>query len=261
MLSQLTIQNFGLIDKLSIDFCAGLNVFTGETGAGKSILIDALRYALGEKMNSRFVRDTEKPLVVEAVFEVSDRLFSAGEISFPLSEYMSDEDPSLIINRTYLPDGRTRTKINGFTVTAAQLKETGDHLVDFHGPHDHQMLLSESSHIGILDRLSNIENLKKSYLNCYKAYSGLNKKLDDLRALSRTRERDMDLLKHQVKELSQVPLENDKYEEVLNETNRINNAEKLSEYARKIADLLDNEENGINALLTLAFSALQRLNN
>ncbi|HNX90416.1 MAG TPA: AAA family ATPase, partial [Candidatus Omnitrophota bacterium] len=139
MISQLTIQNFGLIDKMTVELAGGLNIFTGETGAGKSILIDALRFALGERLVPSLIRDQKLPCMVEAVFELSNKNIK----DFPdLGEYISDEEKNVIINRTVSPDGKNRVKLNGFTITVSQLKAIGDHLVDFHGPNDHQMLLS-----------------------------------------------------------------------------------------------------------------------
>ncbi len=257
MLSQLTIKNFGLIDRLEVEFHTGLNIFTGETGAGKSILIDAVRYALGDRLNSAQIRDRDKACVVETVFELSDRQLR----EFPVfSEYISDDEPALIINRTFTPDGRNKNKINGFTVTVSELKEIGNHLVDFHGPHDHQMLLSEDSHIGILDRLSKLDTEKDQYLQKYNIYFKLQKELNELQKLSEHREREQDTLSHQIKELEQVPLEAAKYEELLQETNRVNNSEKLYGSVSQLIDILENEQTGISKAATLAFGPMRTLN-
>jgi DNA repair protein RecN (Recombination protein N) len=257
MLSQLIIQNFGLIDRLEIEFCERLNIFTGETGAGKSILIDALRYALGERLNTTFIRDNEKPCTVEAVFEVSGQLLARCPL---LDEYVSADDPVLIINRSYSPDGRNKIKINGFAVTVTQLKEIGDHLVDFHGPHDHQMLFAEDSHIGILDRLAGAQKEKEDYFKEYERYSALKKKLKDLQDLAESSEREMDILKHQIKELEQVPLEGSEYEEISRESTRINNSEKLFECVKQLVDILENDQTGVSTAVSRAFGPMSTLN-
>lgn len=257
MLSQLTIQNFGLIDRLEIEFCDRLNIFTGETGAGKSILIDALRYALGERLNTTYVRDPEKPCTVEAVFEISGQLLARCPL---LAEYISADDPVLIINRSYSPDGRNRIKINGFTVTVTQLKGVGDHLVDFHGPHDHQMLFAEDSHINILDRLAGAQKEKEDYFEEYERYSVLKKRLKDLQDLAESSEREMDILKHQIKELEQVPLEASEYEEISRESTRINNSEKLFECVKQLVDILENDQTGVSNAVSRAFAPMDALN-
>ncbi|MEW6087106.1 MAG: DNA repair protein RecN [bacterium] len=266
MISQLKIRNFGIIDDISLEFCSGLNIFTGETGAGKSIIMDALRFCLGERLDSSQIRDSDKPCIVEAMFE-----FRKGEGTSPLrnpifSEYISDNEgeetsPLLIINRVYLPDGRNRIKINGFNVTVTQLKEIGNHLVDFHGQHDHQMLFSEESHIEILDRLSDLNTEKNEYEEKYNAYLQLQKDLNELHSFSANRERESDMLNYQIKELEQVSLEEDAYQNILQEHSRIANSEKLYEFAKQLIDILENEESGLNRTISRSFTPMRSLNN
>ncbi len=256
MISRLVVQNFGLIDKLAIEFGSELNIFTGETGAGKSILIDALYYGLGGKLKAQQLRDADKPCIVEIVFELSDNLLK----TYPhFSEYAIDE-PLLIIKRTYLPTGRSKSSINGFSVTTSQLAEIGNHLVDFHGPHDHQLLFSEESHIHILDRLSDMNIEKDEYAKRYTTYELLQKELNKLALLSQERERQLDILSSQVKELEQVPLDSGKYEELLKERTRINNSEKLYECVANLINILENEETGVNSAVSRAFGSMKSLN-
>lgn len=257
MIAELTIQNFALIERLTVEFFRGLNVFTGETGAGKSILIDALRFCLGERLQGTQVRDPAKPCIVEAVFDPVDEQLRKLPI---FSEYIQDSEPILIINRTYLPDGRSRNKINGLTVTVSRLKEVGNHLVDFHGPHEHQMLFSEDSHIAILDRLCAPDGVKKDYLQRYDRYSQLEKELQELRALADNREREEDMLRYQIKELEQVPLDTAEYEELLQEHARVNNMEKLYEYVSRIIVILENEQTGITDAVGRAFVPMKTIN-
>jgi len=257
MIIQLTIKNFGLIDQLSVEFSAALNILTGETGAGKSILIDALRFGLGERLDPSQIRDRQLPCVVEVVFELSQKLITDfGK----LSEYLHDNQPSLIIQRAYLPDGRNRIKINGFSVTVSELKEIGDHLVDFHGPHDHQMLLSASAHLGILDRLCGLDDLQETYAARYEDYQNARKELEKLKEMSASRERDVDLLSHQIKELERVPLDSSCYEESLEKQIRCNNSQKLYESANQLVSILENEESGVAQTIQQAFSPLKMLN-
>jgi len=256
MISQLTIQNFGLIDRLSMEFCENLNIFTGETGAGKSILIGAVRFALGERLNSSQIRDNSQACIVEAVFELSKRYLE----EYPLfSEYIPDGESSLIINRTVFPDGRNRIKLNGFNLTVSQLKELGDHLVDLHGPNDHQMLLSSDSHIGILDRLCDMDDIKKTYLEKFREYSDLVNQKDELERLAGSRELDLEFLAHQIKELEQVPLSSEKHEEFLQKQSRIDNAEKLFETVNQLIDYFENDQYGISETVSKAFAPMERL--
>src|SRR3989338_127529 len=189
MISQLTIKNFGLFDHITIEFSKGLNILSGETGAGKSILIDGLRYALGERLDPSQIRDPQQPCTVEAVFEISKKITDDYEA---LSEFLPEKETSLIINRGYLPDGRNRAKINGLSVTLTQLKELGNHLLDFHGPHDHQLLFSSGVHLNILDRLSDIDELKNEYRQTYRKYCELTREQEKLKELSSSREREED---------------------------------------------------------------------
>lgn len=255
MITRLTIQNIGLIDRLSIEFRGHLNILTGETGAGKSILIDTLRFALGERMKTTKIRNPELPCTVEAVFELPDSKLREYDAFL---EYFTNGG-ELIISRSYLPDGRSRAKINGFSVTLAQLKDLGDHLVDFHGPHDHQLLLSPESHMGMLDRLSNIDILKDSYVKKYQEYTGLFKKHQELKEMAISRERELGTLAYQMKELSSVPLDDAKYEELLYEQKRLNNAEKIYECINALVDTFENGDAGINEAIGRAFGPMKTL--
>jgi DNA repair protein RecN (Recombination protein N) len=167
MLTQLTIRNFGLIDEISIEFINGFNILTGETGAGKSILIDALRSVLGERLDSSSIRDPKNPCVIEAVFDIKDKKLSRLEL---IKEYLNEDDHKLIIQRIYSASGTGKIKINGLSVTVGQLKNLGNHLIDFHGPHDHQMLLSEDQHLLMLDQLVNFKNTKEEYAKIFKSF-------------------------------------------------------------------------------------------
>ncbi len=257
MISQLAIKNFGLIDQLSVEFSGALNILTGETGAGKSILIDALRFGLGERLDQTHIRDRQLPCVVEVIFELSPKLLR----EYPkLSDYLTDGQAQLIIHRSYLPDGRNRIKINGFSITVSELKELGDHLVDFHGPNDHQMLLSPNAHLGILDRLCDLKDLPANYSARYEEYQNTAKELEKLKALSLSQERDIGLLSHQIKELEQAPLDDKHYEECREKQTRFNNVEKLYDSASQLINILESDESKISQAIRQAFIPLKTLN-
>lgn len=256
MLSQLTIENFGLIERLTVEFTDKLNILTGSTGAGKSILIDGLRFTLGERLNPAAIRDPQKPCIVEAVFELRDKKLLDHEV---IKEFLNGEDNQLIINRQYLPDGKTKIKINGFNITVAQLKKLGDHLIDFHGAHDHQLLFTEDHHIGVLDQLTDFGTAQAQYRESYEKYQQLKKELSVLEDMSASRDRDLELLAHQVKELEQVPLVEESYEKICAEQVRINNAEKLYSHASSLLQILEGEEGSLADIVRKSFSPLRSL--
>ena len=256
MLTHLTIKNFGLIEHVSIDFSRGLNIFTGATGAGKSILIDALRFCLGERLNAGQVRDASLACQAEAIFELSPAVLAECP---GLAEFVGEEKNQFIFQRAFLPDGRTRIKINGLSVTVSQLRDIGDHLVDFHGPHDHQMLLSEQSHRQILDRLSGNIDLLSEYSCRFREFQETRRQLDELNELRSARDRELEYLTHQIKELEQVPLDDAHYETLLQRRTQLINAEKLHELSSQLLSLLDNDETGIAKQLRQAFSAAKPL--
>ncbi|MBU1997150.1 MAG: DNA repair protein RecN, partial [Candidatus Omnitrophica bacterium] len=257
MLSQITIQNFGLIDRISIDFDNDLNILTGETGAGKSIIIDALRIVLGDRITSSHIRDHKTPCIIEAVFELNDKELLANEL---FSGFLSDDENTLIIHRSFNESGKKTIKINGFNVTINQLKAIGDHLIDFHGPHDHQMLLSSEYHMGMLDRLVDFDELLSEYSEGFEQYQQLKKDLDQLQSLSISSERELDMLKYQIKELEQVSLDESEYEDLSQKQTMINNAEKLNEHSAMLLELIDGEDSSSAEIIRQAFSPMRTLN-
>lgn len=257
MLTQITIQNFGLIDRLSIDFTEHLNILTGETGAGKSIIIDALRYVLGERMETSLVRDPKLPCLVQASFELTLQELRDHHL---FADYLSGGESQLIIERVYQPDGRSKIKINGLALTLGQLKEIGNHLIDFHGAHDHQMLLQEHQHILMLDKLVKWDHLKSTYIEHFETYRHLMTQLEELTSLSKTNQRDFELLQHQINELELVPLQEAEYDKTEQEQIKINNAHRLSSCVDQVLSLFDDEETGIDASMRKAFAPLRTLN-
>ncbi|HSA31242.1 MAG TPA: DNA repair protein RecN [Candidatus Omnitrophota bacterium] len=256
MLTNLKIQNFGLIDEVSIDFGPALNVLTGSTGAGKSIIIDGIRFALGERLNPSQIRDKEAPCTVEAAFFLPSKFLSVHDL---FKEFVNSEDGLLIIRREYLPDGRTRVKVNGMNITVAQLKALGDRLVDLHGPHDHQMLLSDEYHLPMLDQLVDFGEAREAYSREFKEYLRLTAQLNELKSMADSRDRDMDLLNHQIRELEQVSLKDEDYEALVFEQNRIRNAERLFEHASSLMQCLDDEDGGVNENIRKACGHAQQL--
>jgi len=258
MITQMNIRNFGLIDELSLEFGAALNILTGETGAGKSIIIDALRFALGETLGQSQIRDTALPCAVEAVFDI---VFPELRSDPLVAEFLpGEEDPRLIIYREQSSDGRKKVKINGRSVTVSQLKAIGNNLVDFHGAHDHQLILSAGAHLSILDRLIDFASLKDEYREIFSKYRQTIAGLEEIALARQSRERDLDFLGHQIKELEQVPLDPAVYEETRRKQLQLNNAEKLFEEVNALLALFENDDGGVGRTLSGAFVPMRRLN-
>jgi len=255
MLSQLTIKNFGLIDNLTLEFDKGLNIFTGETGAGKSILIDALRYALGDKLDKNKIRDEKSECTVEAILDLNDSFLNI----YPFIKEYVNEEGAIIIRRTTSREGKTRNKLNDFTITGSELEKIGNYLIDFHGPNDHQLLFSEDSHISILDTLSKMSPLMEKYSKIYSEYTNLAKKYKSLKELSEKSDRELDILSYQIKELEQVSLDKNKYDTLLKNLNMINNSEKLYEDAITLQNILGDENFGLTSSISKAFRPLEKL--
>lgn len=257
MLSQLTIKNFGLIDQISIDFDKDLNILTGETGAGKSIIIDALRIALGDRISPSHIRDQKLACIIEAVFEINDKALRANDL---FADILSEDENTLIIHRSFHENGKKIVKINGFSVTINQLKEIGDHLIDFHGPHDHQLLLSSDYHMGMLDRLVDFDDILGEYSDVFAQYQKLKEELNELQSLSRSSERELDMLKYQIKELEQVSLDESEYESLEQKQIMINNVEKLNEYSAQLLQLIDGDGPSSAEFIRRSFSPMRSLN-
>ena len=160
MLLQLNIKNFALIENLSIDFEEGFNVLSGETGAGKSILIDAINYVLGGKFNKNLIRTGEEKTVVEAIFSIDN-----DKIKNILDALDVDYDDVLILTRESFNTGRSIAKVNNKTLILSKIKLISESLIDIHGQHENQNLLDNNNHINYVDAFGgkNIETLLEAY--------------------------------------------------------------------------------------------------
>ena len=179
MLLNLYIKNYALIDNVSIAFGPGLNILTGETGAGKSIIIDAINLIIGERASTDLIRTGQQNASVEAVFEYEDK--SIDEI---LKEYgIEPEDNTLIISREINIQGRSISRMNGKLVPASALKRVGKLLIDIHGQHEHQSLLDSKNHIKILDSLEyeEISKFKNKVKSLYQEYCQIQRKIGQLK--------------------------------------------------------------------------------
>ncbi|MFH0985955.1 MAG: DNA repair protein RecN, partial [Candidatus Omnitrophota bacterium] len=254
MLTQLHIKNFALIEDLKLEFSGQLNVLTGETGAGKSILIDAIRFVLGERMEGLRVESNDKPCQVEAAFELCEDLLKKQSVFEP---YLAEE--GLLVLRREFSNGKTRAWINHRLAPLSVLKEVGAYLVDIHGQYDHQRLLDSASHLDLLDRLAKIDPLREGYRVLYEQYSRLTKEQEDLTALEEHKEREMDVLKYQVDEIEHAEIQDLDEEALELERMRLANAEKLAEIVSHALAVLDENDTTADSFLSEAVRDLKGL--
>lgn len=227
MLTELSIENFALVDRLRLVFVPGLNILTGETGAGKSILMDALNLVLGERMSAEVVRHGADKARVEAVFAVDDNNPRLGEILETTG--IEPEDGLLLLGRELSATGRGTARVNGRPVTVATLKAIGDALVDIHGQHEHQSLLAVERHADILDAWCGPEALalRARVAEAHREAQAVQRELAALQQDARERARTLDLLQFQRDEIDNAAPKIGEDEELTAERLRLASAEKL----------------------------------
>lgn len=259
MLSKLTIKNVALIDSAEIEFCAGLNVLSGETGAGKSVILDSVNFVLGAKADKTMIRYGETECMVKAEFSVPED----SKAVHALREMDIDTDGDIIISRKFSESGKNSIKLNGNTVTVSMLRKVTDSLVDVHGQSEHFFLLKESNQLRTLDGVAGGELIPEK-----EKLSGL---LSELRQIDRQinllggdvkeRGRRLDILKFQIDEIEAVDLKEGEEEELLAKRNKINNLEKIISAVREATEALSEENGALDCIRSAkrAMSGIARL--
>jgi len=224
MLLELHINNFALIDKLDISFSSGLNILTGETGAGKSIIIDSVNFVLGEKQTRDIIRTGQESAYVEGVFDSK-----SSELSEILKDNGIEDEDIIILSREINLSGRSIARINGRTVTLGTLKQVGRLLIDIHGQHEHQSLLDEEKHIYILDSFcpASFKELKEEYGELYSKLTKVESKLQKLKTDDQYKLRRMDLISFQINEISDANLVCGEDSELAKKKAILTNSEKI----------------------------------
>ncbi len=226
MLRELYVEDFALIHKLTVGFGSGLNILTGETGAGKSIIIDALNQVLGERASSELIRSGAGKAVVSAVFDLSQqdrqRLAEMG---------IDHGEGAILLQRELFSEGKSSARINGRPVSVGQLREAASLLVEIHGQHEHQKLSDPSAHLGMLDGYGGAPVLeaRARYRQGWKKLTELKEELASLHGDKRERERTLDLLQYQIDEIEQAGLKPDEEEELLNQRKLLQQSRRLVE--------------------------------
>jgi len=256
VLKKFYIKNFALFDELQVSFDAGLNIITGETGAGKSLIIDALNTILGERADPAVVRTGAEKAIIEGVFQIPQK----EELTRLLKDYDIDLiDNELIIRREILASGRSRAFINDSPVSIQMLLEIGNHLVDLHGQHEHQSLLKSDRHIDYLDEFGDLRPLVQSVHQRYKTIRELKQSLARLQERARMLQEKRDYLEFQLREITQVNPQPHEDAELEREERILGNSERLYELSSQLYQMLYEGEASVYEKLGLAENLLREL--
>lgn len=260
MIRQLYIRDYAVIDELNLEFGSGLNLLTGETGAGKSIIVDAISIALGERSDSEAVRSGCDRALVEVVLDTEN---SPVAVRILEEAGFAPEDGCIVVSREVQRSGKSQCRINGRPAAVSLLKEVTDRLVDTHGQHEHQFLLRADRHLAVLDLWcgDKVRALRGEVAGDYAELRRLKGELHQLQSDERDRIRTIDLYQFQIKEIADAKLTPNEEGELLADRSRIANAEKLQEAASSAFELLGDRSGEKSALDTLSESvkALQGL--
>ncbi|OHS58587.1 DNA repair protein RecN [Staphylococcus sp. HMSC69H07] len=258
MLQNLSIKQFAIIDELEIQFSDGLTVLSGETGAGKSIIIDAIGQLIGMRASSDFVRHGEKKAIIEGIFDIDN---SIEAISI-LSELGMDIDEDfLLVKREIFSSGKSICRLNNQTVTLQDLRKVMQELLDIHGQHETQSLLKQKYHLKLLDDYAEDKylKLKEQYQDIFRSYKQKQKELEELESADQALLQRLDLMKFQYEELQEAQLKEDEEEQLESDINRIQNSEKLS-IALNNAHMTLTDDNAITDRLYEFSNQLQVIN-
>jgi DNA repair protein RecN (Recombination protein N) len=258
MLTTLRIKNFALVADLMLELQSGYNVITGETGAGKSIIIGALNLVLGERADRSLIRTGEESCSVEAVFDVA-------KLKAPLKTFLEAnglepcEENQLVLKRAFTSAGTNRQFVNGSPSTLATLATIGEWLVDIHGPHDHQSLLHPAKQLAILDAFGGLETEREAFGELVRRRAALENEKSALIVDEKTYTQQLDLLRFQVREISGAQLRPDEEQSVEEEFNRASNAAKLLQLSQAALDALGENDNSLLAQAGAIGRTLQEL--
>lgn len=255
MLNQLIVKNFAIAEHLSIHFDAGMTVLSGETGAGKSIILDALGLTLGDRADSDMVRHGKDKAEISSEFDIG-KLPSAQSW---LRERDLEDGEQCILRRVITAEGRSRAYINGQPCSLNDLKEIGEQLIDIHSQHAHQSLLRREQHRGILDEFAQLHEINQHVAQAFDAWAAKQARLKLLEDNQEAANERLQLLQFQVEELDRLALEEDEAPALESEQAELANAEALLSGANKALQLCDDSDESASALLNMARHELEQL--
>src|SRR5512145_172695 len=258
MLTELRIHNFAIIDKLDLRFGSGLIILTGETGAGKSIILDAVVMLIGGKADTTFVRTDSDAAFVEGVFQLKGTEREAVHEVLKREELIDDPD-YVVLMREIRKEGRSVARVNGRTASVSLLKELGALMIDIHGQAEHLSLLDPRAHLGLLDRYAEVARPLSDYRQTYHTLLNLRRELNDLRKAQADAERRVDMLTYQAEEIEAARLKPGEDEELRKERDRLANAESLAQNAQEALAVLEEGSPETPAATDLVGQAAQAL--
>jgi DNA repair protein RecN (Recombination protein N) len=258
MLTELHIQNFAIIDQLDLEFGPGLIILTGETGAGKSIIMDAVDLLLGGRSGTTFIRSEADLARVEGTFKLTGPERLAAHAILKREDLL--DDPNYVsLTREVRREGRNVARVNGRSVSMSLLKELGEILVDIHGQSEHLSLLNVHAHLGLLDRYASSDSAIAAYHKSHQELLGLRRELHDLQAAQQDAERRTEMLTFQADEIEAARLRRGQDEELKQERDRLANAESLATLAQAALTVLDEGTSEVSAATDLVGQAVQSL--
>ncbi len=254
MLRTLYIRDYAIIDELEVDFENGLNILTGETGAGKSILIGALKLMLGERASGQMIRSGAKKAIVEGVFDN----ISSPELDEFLEEAEIELQPVLILRRE-ITQTYSRGYINDSPATLTLMRKVAAQMIDLHGQHEHQSLLKIDTHLALLDGFGGLAGLRSAYKDAYERVSDLTKQREELLSNQGSLEVLRERLAYEIDEIDAVSPQEDEEKEIRNEMHRLAHAERLSGSAASLYSMLYASDDSATDRLSIAYSELRDL--
>jgi DNA repair protein RecN (Recombination protein N) len=257
MLKEIHLKNFALIEDAKIYFKRGLNILTGETGAGKTLIIQAINLLIGERADSAFIKEDKDSLVVQGFFELNDDRIVEFLKCEKLIEVEGFHD-EIVLTREVNRKGKNRAFINGLFTSVSNLKKIGRLFIDIHGQHEHQYLLDPGTHINIIDRLGKkeISGPLKLYKELLIKYKEVEKEIEDIKSQADKKDAVLEDLRYRVNEIENLNFKEEEDSELENQKNILKNSENIYKYSRECLNILDGESNGYNLIDT--FSLLEK---
>jgi DNA repair protein RecN (Recombination protein N) len=260
MLQTLALRDFVIVDQLELDFSSGFTVLTGETGAGKSILLDALSLVLGERADSSQIREGSNRAEISALFRIDPQQIQRfnqwlDEQGFPFE----DDGQNLLLKRTVESNGRSRAFINGSVATLSQLREAGDQLVDIHGQHAHQLLLKGGAQRELLDRHANHMDLVVQVSQSFKTLHESRRRLEQAENAGQDIERERERLEWQLEELTELSPQEGEWSAIQGEHARLANGAKIISGCQEAIDVLSDADNSVESTLSKASANMSAL--
>ena len=254
MLRRLTVENYALIDKLDMELDAHLNIITGETGAGKSILLGALGLLLGNKNDSTTIRDMERSCIIEGLFDVSnyalESFFDENELEY---------EPQTVVRRVISPAGKSRAFVNDMPVQLATLKELGARLIDIHSQHRNMVLSDEAFRIEAVDTMAEAKEQKGVYRELYQQLRDAERELERMQSEAESLRKDEEWLRYQVSEFEAAALKEGELAEAEAELAVLENADQIGEALMSVRNILDADQIGVLEQLAAAESAVAKI--